>query len=221
MTEVLAPLAGWESFYVIAGSSAAALTGLQFVVMALIADVRPHDSSDDTINAFGTPTVVHFCLALLVSAALSAPWTRWTPVAVLLGLTGIGGMGYAAIVVRRTRRQRGYRPVWEDWLWHAVLPLLSYGTLTGAGATLPSDPADALFAVAGAVLLLVFVGIHNAWDSVAYITVAYAGKQRAAAEAPRAPAPTAAKDVGAIAAPDDVVRTPPAGVPAGPERTTT
>ena len=29
-------LAAWENFYVIVGSSAAALTGLQFVVMALV-----------------------------------------------------------------------------------------------------------------------------------------------------------------------------------------
>ena len=220
MTEVLAPLAGWESFYVIAGSSAAALTGLQFVVMALIADVRPHNSSDDTINAFGTPTVVHFCLALLVSAALSAPWTRWTPVAALLTLTGIGGLGYVAIVVRRTRRQTGYRPVWEDWLWHAALPLVAYATLVGAGGSLVAEPEDALFAVAGAVLLLVFVGIHNAWDSVAYITLVYVQKQRSGAEPTRAPVPPGATEAGAVAAPDDDIRTPPAGVPAAPERTT-
>jgi hypothetical protein len=32
-------LAGWENFYVVGGSSAGALIGLQFVVMALIADM--------------------------------------------------------------------------------------------------------------------------------------------------------------------------------------
>jgi hypothetical protein len=32
-------LAEWESFYVIVGSSSAALTGLQFVVIALVADL--------------------------------------------------------------------------------------------------------------------------------------------------------------------------------------
>ena len=31
-------LAGWENFYVIVGSSAGALIGLQFVVITLIAD---------------------------------------------------------------------------------------------------------------------------------------------------------------------------------------
>jgi hypothetical protein len=33
-------IAGWENFYVIVGSSAGALIGLQFVVMTLVAD-RP------------------------------------------------------------------------------------------------------------------------------------------------------------------------------------
>ena len=47
-------LAGWESFYVILGSSAAALTGLQFVVMALVADM-PRAGSMHDIATYGTP----------------------------------------------------------------------------------------------------------------------------------------------------------------------
>ena len=35
----MTPLAGWENFYVIVGSSAGALIGLQFVVITLIADM--------------------------------------------------------------------------------------------------------------------------------------------------------------------------------------
>jgi hypothetical protein len=55
----------WESFYVIVGSSAGALTGLQFVVMALIADSWPKGTEKE-VAAFGTPTIVHFCSALLL-----------------------------------------------------------------------------------------------------------------------------------------------------------
>lgn len=36
----LSSLKAWESFYVIVGSSAGALTGLQFVVIALIAEAQ-------------------------------------------------------------------------------------------------------------------------------------------------------------------------------------
>lgn len=72
-------LSAWETYYVILGSSAAALTGLQFVVMALIADT-PGIRSADSVGAFGTPTVVHFCLCLFVAAVLSAPWPSLAPV---------------------------------------------------------------------------------------------------------------------------------------------
>jgi hypothetical protein len=58
---VIAQLEGWERFYVIVGSSAAALTGLMFVVITLIADSEM-PRSPGTVAAFGTPTVVHFCV---------------------------------------------------------------------------------------------------------------------------------------------------------------
>ena len=67
------PLAAWESFYVIIGSSAAALIGLQFVVIALLAETRRHSSTKE-IDAFATPTIVHFATVLLLSSILSAPW---------------------------------------------------------------------------------------------------------------------------------------------------
>src|SRR5690349_9031512 len=69
----LSLLTRWENFYVIVGSSAGALTGLQFVVIALIAEAETSSSMLE-VRAFGTPTVVHFCASLLISAILSAPW---------------------------------------------------------------------------------------------------------------------------------------------------
>lgn len=164
-------LSPWESYYVIVGSSGAALTGLQFVVIALIAETRPRNLEGGGIAAFGTPTVVHFCVALFVAAVLSAPWRGLASVAVALGLCGAFGIGYSIVVTRRAGRQTGYRPVLEDWLWHSVFPLMSYATLLGAGMAFVRHPATALFPVAAAVLLLVFVGIHNAWDTVTFITL--------------------------------------------------
>jgi hypothetical protein len=163
-------LRDWETFYVILGSSAAALTGLQFVVIALVADT-PGLGSEDSVGAFGTPTVVHFCLCLFVAAVLSAPWPGLTPVTWLLLAAGGAGSIYTLIVLRRARRQTAYRPVLEDWLWHALLPLIAYGALIGAGVFLPRDPATALFVVGAVALTLIFIGIHNAWDAVAYMAV--------------------------------------------------
>lgn len=72
----LAPsLEAWGNFYVIVGSSAGALTGLQFVVMTLIAQTDMARGRGESISAFGTLHVVHFCAALLVAAILSVPWS--------------------------------------------------------------------------------------------------------------------------------------------------
>jgi hypothetical protein len=166
--DTVTSLAGWENFYVIVGSSAAALTGLMFVVVALIAERRT-PSFGPAVSAFGTPTVVHFCATLLVSALISAPWHRLSSLALVFVGCGTVGVVYAAIVIRRARRQTGYKPVMEDWLWHAVFPFVCYAALLVAAIVLPSIPGPALFTIAGAALFLVFIGIHNAWDTVTFV----------------------------------------------------
>jgi hypothetical protein len=167
---VLSPLPAWESFYVIIGSSAAALTGLQFVVIVLGAEVNALTDVSGT-RAFGTPTVVHFCAVLLISAILSAPWPALSSAALALGACGVAGFVYVAIVVRHAWRQTDYAPVLEDWLWHGALPLIAYAALLVAAVYLQREPVPSLFVIGGTALLLLFVGIHNAWDSVVYIAL--------------------------------------------------
>lgn len=166
----LAPLARWANFYVIVGGAAGALTGLQFVVIALVSDMGQR-SSNAEIDAFATPTIVHFVVALWLSAFLSAPWNELSSAAIMVALTGLAGLIYAIIVIRRAHRQTGYEPVFEDWLWHAALPVVAYGSLLGAGVSLLRYERVALFVIGGVTLLLVFIGIHNAWDTVTWITV--------------------------------------------------
>ena len=163
-------LSTWQNFYVIIGSAAAALTGLLFVVATLIAQVRVRVSSPtEAFATFNTPNIVHFRSALLVAAILSAPWQALWNAGLLLGLSGLGGMIYVVIVLRRARRQTDYQPVLEDWLWHTVFPLVSYTALLVAAMLLPGYPAPALFVIAAGTVLLLFIGIHNAWDNVIFI----------------------------------------------------
>jgi predicted membrane-bound spermidine synthase len=163
----MSQLAEWDSFYVIVGSAAGALIGLQFVVMTLIAD-RPVIGLADAGAAFATPTIVHFGVALLLSALLRAPWRGIMPAAALWGLIGVSGAVYAVSVVRRMRVQSIYRPQFEDWLFHVVLPLAAHTSLVLSAFAASSYTREALFGVGAAALLLLFIGIHNAWDSVAY-----------------------------------------------------
>jgi hypothetical protein len=170
---VIQQLAPWQSFYVIVGSSGAALIGIQFVVIALIADMR-RLTVPEPIGAFATPTVVHLGGALVVSALMSAPWPSLLGVSIALAMCGLGGLAYGAIVIRRARRQTHYKPVWEDWLWYAVLPCGAYAALTVAALLLRTDTGLALFASGAAALALLLIGIHNAWDTVTYVVVASA-----------------------------------------------
>ena len=161
-------LSGWDNFYVIVGSSGAALIGLQFVVITLIADRRARTTSG-SISAFGTRTAVHLAGALLISVVMSAPWPTLVGISVALAACGIAGVAYGASVVARARRQTLYRPVMEDWLFHVILPCCVYAALAIAAVALHASTHVAPFIIGGAALALLLIGIHNAWDTVTWI----------------------------------------------------
>jgi hypothetical protein len=161
-------LSAWENFYVIVGSSAGALIGLQFVVITLISAMPRAAGTAQAGAAFSTPNVVHFGSVLLLSGILSAPWEAISPAAVLWGVLGLSGIVYEIVVARRMRTQGVYKPVFEDWLFHALLPFAAYAALAVTAFATGSHLRAALFGIGAAALLLLFVGIHNAWDAVTY-----------------------------------------------------
>lgn len=161
-------LDGWENFYIIVGSSAGALIGLQFVFITLIATKPIAQDIAQASSAFTTPSVVHFGAVLLLSAIVSAPWDGITIVSALWGFLGLCGAVYAFVVARRMRLQSAYQPVFVDWLFHVLLPFTAYAVMAISADAARSHPQPALFSLGAAALLLLFVGIHNAWDAVTY-----------------------------------------------------
>lgn len=201
-------LSAWESFYVIVGSSAGALTGLMFVVIAIVAD-NPRSGSQGTMGAYGTPTVVHFCAALFISSVLSAPWRSVEGASWTLFALGAFGLGYVSLVMHRARKQQDYKPVFEDWLWHTLLPYIAYVTVVIAGIAMHKRPDSALFGIAGGALLLLFIGIHNSWDTVTYIALDLRQKTEARASAASVSAATAPAGVPEATAPAAPTQTVP------------
>jgi hypothetical protein len=163
----MAELNAWDSFYVIVGSAAGALIGLQFVVMTLIAE-RPQVGTLEAGRAFGTPTIIHFGCCLLVSALVRVPWPDLEVGALTGGVVGVCGLGYMALTVWRITHQTAYRMDWEDKTFHVALPVFAYLLLTLSSVAATLYTRDAMFGVGVATLLLLFIGIHNAWDAVAY-----------------------------------------------------
>jgi hypothetical protein len=163
----MAEVAKWANFYVIVGSAAGALIGLQFVVLTLLAE-RPPVGAAEAGAAFGSPTVVHFGATLFLAALLNAPWQTITVASDIWGILGVGGVAYSVVVARRMRKQLAYKAQFEDWLFHIVLPAIAYAVLALSAFINATHERIALFCVGGAALLLLFIGIHNAWDSVSY-----------------------------------------------------
>jgi hypothetical protein len=162
-------LADWAAFYVIVGTSAAVLTALQFIVVTLGAERS--SGAAEANRAFGTPNIVHFCAVLLIAGLVSAPWPALGGVALVLGLCGVAGLVYAAVILRVVRRQTVYTPVLEDWVWHFTLPPIAYAALLIAAIMMQGNPELSLFIVGAAAVLLLFIGIHNSWDSATFIAL--------------------------------------------------
>jgi hypothetical protein len=165
-------LSQWQNFYMIMGTAAATLTGLMFVVTTLIAGIDTHTAIlNAAVAAFNTPIVVHFGIVLLLAGLLSAPWQTSSSLSLVLGLLGLGTVFYSIIVMRRMRRVPNYQSTLEDWLWYLTLPLLAHASLILAACMLADNPVLALYIIGSAMILLLLVGIRNAWDMVTFLAV--------------------------------------------------
>ena len=165
-------LGGWENFYVIVGSSAGGLTGLTFVVIALVRDLARVQPTG--LGTYVTPTIAHFGAALALAAYLSMPRLNVPSVSAGLAVVGLPGLIYGVVLAARLQRQRTspiYIPVREDWIWNAILPSCAYGGLLVSAVLIWQRPRGSLYAVAGLSLALLFIGIRNAWDIAVWMTL--------------------------------------------------
>ena len=170
MESVPSVFSPWAVFYTITGSSAAALTGLMFVVITIMKDTG---RTSDGLATVSTAIVVHFTAALMISGLLCAPWPTVLWPAAILGLLGVAGVSYQIRVYLVTQQAAGdYVPDIEDRIWYTILPTVAYAVIFAGAIALAIAPTMASYAPAGAVALLLLIGIHNSWDVVTFITIA-------------------------------------------------
>ena len=164
-------VSGWSNFYVMTGSAAAALIGLMFVVITLVTRTENLERTQDGVATFSTPTVMHFCAVLLISAVLLAPWRGLIHPAIATAFIGLGGIVYAARTVYRAKRLTRYELDLDDWAWYGVVPFVAYGALFAGAVALALLPAEGALLIAASVVLMIFIGIRNAWDVVTFLAV--------------------------------------------------
>ncbi len=163
-------LDGWQNFYVIVGSAAGALIGLQFVVVALISTRRAQVVSS-AMRAFSSPTIVFFSSVLFVAGLMNVPRHSRATLAASLIVVGVSGVGYVAWALTHLKKQESYAPDAGDWLWYVVSPALAYATLAAAGAVLWASVNVALVLAGASAMLLLLTGVHNAWDAAVWMVV--------------------------------------------------
>jgi hypothetical protein len=78
----------------------------------------------------------------------------------------------------------------EDWLWHAILPTLAYGALLGMAFLIWRRADQSLYGVAAISMLLLYIGIHNAWD----VAVSVSLRKQQDSPSPKARGSTAAPE---------------------------
>jgi hypothetical protein len=169
MPETFVSFRGWENFYVITGSSAAALIGLTFVVIALASEANMVRLSG--LRAFITPIVIHFGSVLWIASVMSIPGHTAFSLAISIIVTAIALTIYGVVTVYRMYANiKLYVPALQDWIWNASLPAVCSIALLAAGVLVQPHAVPALYLVGLVTLGMLFIGIHNAWDLAVWIT---------------------------------------------------
>jgi hypothetical protein len=162
-------LTQWHEFYSIIGEASATLVALIFVAASIGAEVfaARHQAG---IRSFLSPTVVHFTAVLVICLLASIPTETGAVLGALLGGVGAIGLVYSGWVWRRMMKHGFVASIdTVDRLWYALLPIPAYLLVGAAGAGLWRGSGLSLNILASALILLLLIGIRNAWDMTVWI----------------------------------------------------
>lgn len=152
------PLADWRDFYVMIGTAAGVIVGATFVVASLASGLEKREIG---MRGFITPTAVHLGSVLVGSALLAVPTLTPLAFAIILGAGGIAGAAYSIKVAARIRKMKLDL---SDISFYMALPIIAYGTMVAAAAMAFRHIGPAFETLAASYVLLLIVGMRNAWD---------------------------------------------------------
>jgi len=158
----------WHEFYLLVGTAGVTLTGLLFVVVSLGPRVVA-DHQATGVRAFISPNAVYFTTALVVSAVLMVPSLPAMAIGALLCLGAVASLGYLAYTKVHQQWRHNKLP-FLDWIWFVGLPIAGYVLLLLSGIGFLLQAALSMHGVAVGLILLLVIGIRNAWDLVIWIS---------------------------------------------------
>ncbi len=158
----------WHDFYVLLGTASATLVGLMFVAASIGGAVFNEEHSA-ALQAFITPTVVHFAAALFASLVITIPSHTWQSLGALLSIGGLVGTMYSGRLILQLIIRHRFNVDVTDRLFYAFIPLVGYLLALTAAALMFVESASAPYVMAAALLILLFAGLRNAWDMTVWI----------------------------------------------------
>jgi len=164
----------WHDFYVLLGTASATLVGLMFVAASIGATVF-NEEHRAALEAFITPTVVHFAAALFASLGIMIPEHRWESLGALLAVGGLAGLAYSGRVLVRLIVRHSFNVDVVDRIYYAVIPLAGYLLALAASVLGFLHIAASVWVMAAALLTLLLAGLRNAWDMMLWIMIKVPG----------------------------------------------
>jgi hypothetical protein len=160
----------WHDFDLLVGTAAATLVGLMFVAASIGASIYT-EKNRPGMQAFISPTVVHFTSVLVLALLALVPTHEWLTLAGLLALVGVAGGVYSANLWMQLFVRRRFDVDIVDRLFYAALPSLGYLLLLLAAFFLLRQSEAGLDLLAAAQITLLLAGIRNAWDMMMWIVI--------------------------------------------------
>lgn len=173
----MAQLQPWQSFYMLLGGASATLVGLMFIAISLGPGLWREEDRPilaPSLNAFLSPTFIHFVYVLVTALVVLVPTLTESVFGGLLVITGLGSLGHIARNLPFVHgRYRAGSLDRSDLFWYSLMPAIAYILYLDAGiGLLRATPHRlALNGLAAASVLLIVIGVRNAWDLVVFLAM--------------------------------------------------
>jgi hypothetical protein len=160
---------GWSEFYLLAGSAAAVLIGLIFVVISLMQD-RSRSSVLAGSRLYMGPIVLGVSFVLVLSAAALAPGLSRGEFAAIAGAVALWGLfrGVWSFVGIRRRLTSG-EVHWTDPWFYGLIPGATYLGLGVVAFAFWRGCPLAHYGIAVATTAILLSAIRNEWDLITWI----------------------------------------------------